>query len=312
MTTPVAEPKQQSNLVHNAMLVRLEIGAWRPVMAMPSVAHRIAQQEGAHPEWVTSSKKLLESEEMTKLNSLAGKARSWHMQYTMPWEDGGPRLLPVSLYPVYKKRITQLIDDRLDALNDFLLVYPQQKVAAQQKLGSLYDPGDYPSEDELRNRIVMNYYPTPVPSASHFIADLATDEAEQIRRSVEADIEAKLNTAIGTLYQKLATAVQSMMAAMTPDENGAMPPAWSTPLDTLHDLVDYIPAMNITGDRMLARLCAEVRSAVDGVDSMYQIKPPAQSVKPALYDDDARLQMESTMESVADKLAGFGFIPGGK
>ena len=90
----------------------------------------------------------------------------------------------------------------------FIEDYDDYVEQARLDLGKLFRIGDYPSKEDLRDRFSIRYRIAPVPDADHFIARLASDDTDRVKRDIERHIEEQLHDAVGDLYRRLAEAVE--------------------------------------------------------------------------------------------------------
>ena len=74
---------------------------------------------------------------------------------------------------------------------------------ARLDLGKLFRIEDYPSKEALQGKFAIRYRITPVPDADHFIAKLASDDTDRVKRDIERHIEEQLHDAVGDLYRRL-------------------------------------------------------------------------------------------------------------
>ena len=66
---------------------------------------------------------------------------------------------------------------------------------ARIDLGKLFRIGEYPSKEDLRDRFSIRYRITPVPDSDHFMARLASEDTERVKRDIELHIEEQLRGA---------------------------------------------------------------------------------------------------------------------
>ena len=102
----------------------------------------------------------------------------------------------------------------------FIEDYDDYVEQARIDLGKLFRIEDYPSKEDLRDRFSIRYRITAVPDADHFIASLASDDTERVKRDIERHIEEQLHDAVGDLYRRLAEAVERVSERLDEDENG--------------------------------------------------------------------------------------------
>jgi len=140
-----------------------------------------------------------------------------------------------------------------------------------------------------------------VPDADHFIAKLATDDTDRVKRDLERHIEEQLHDAVGDLYRRLGEAVGRVSDRLQEDGNGKLFVFRNSMIENIRDLVDVVPRLNIFGDDALARLCQEVK------DRIASVEPDA--LRPSkTFDPAARAQVKRDADDLAEKFAGY-FAP---
>ena len=87
-------------------------------------------------------------------------------------------------------------------------------------LGKLFRIEDYPSKEALQGKFSIRYRITPVPDADHFIAKLASDDTDRVKRDIERHIEEQLHDAVGDLYRRLGEAVERVSERLQEDGEG--------------------------------------------------------------------------------------------
>lgn len=151
-------------LNNKAMIVTLDVSCWtarkqdRRVAQEVDAAHN-AKDAGRY------NKLLIDKKYLDPLTSHAGAIRQYHYKMTLPWMDNGGRLLPSKLFMEYRNGLDQLKTKFEILINDFIVMYDRTLVQdARMRLGTLYDPGDYPPGSELRAKFGVETDILPVPS----------------------------------------------------------------------------------------------------------------------------------------------------
>ena len=142
------------------------------------------------------------------------------------------------------------------------------------------------------------YRITPVPDAEHFIAQLASDDTERVKRDIERHVEEQLHGAVGDLYRRFGEAVERVSERLREDDDGKPLVFRDTMISNIRDLVDVVPRLNIFGDDELARLCEQVKEKIASVE------PDA--LRPSkTFDPAARAQVKRNADELAEKFAGY-------
>ena len=296
------EPKKERPLAKKAMLVTLMVGSWSPNVHDAAVTNEVARNYSAAQNAGWYTKRLFQKNVLHGIGSIGSTARAIHYRLTMPWDDKGTRLLPTAFYNEYRTKVDALIDQRQDAVNAFLRNYKQHIDEAKKSLGSLFNQKDYPSEQYLRDRLVMSYHKEPVPDASHFVADLAADEAEGIRKSMDSMIAAQTRKAVGSVYEMVEARARIVADYLHVDEDGKQGVFRKELLAWMHDFATLLPDLNVTDDPELAALARKAARAVEGIEDPRQVRYHA-----AEFDPEKHQQLKvgaEEMQEAAEKLLG--------
>lgn len=310
MTTTQTPYKEGKSVTEQALLVRLTVSTWGGSVVDKDVSREVAQRAGANgsPSDVGSyGKKLLHKRALKDISNLASQMRDLHYDYTMPWDDGSYRLLPIALHAGYVREMDKLIDARMDAVNKLLANWDDHLEEAKQRLGTLFDEGDYPTRGQITSKLKASYNFSPVPDARHFaVAAMTHDVKEQLQDDFEKQVQAKIQGTVVHLYQRLKDASGAIVERLTdPDDEDAKPKIFrNTLIDNMRGVVDLIPALNLTDDPTLAAMGEDIRAALDGVTAD-MLRP-----KHKQFDADKREHVKQSVGAVFDRLSGyFGETP---
>ena len=289
------------NLNTDAMLVALHISAWSARIHDRTASSYVADHHNATASAGRYHKRLLPKNSLAALTSTLSEARTRHYEQTLPWDDKGARLLTVANYEHYTQRMSALRERVVHQRARFIEHYDDYVDQARLDLGKLFRIEDYPSKETLQDKFSIRYRITPVPNADHFIAKLACDDTDRVKRDIERHIEAQLHDAVGDLYRRLGKALGRISNRLQEDENGKPLVFRDTMISNIRDLVDVIPRLNIFGDDELARLCGQVK------EKIADIEPDA--LRPSkIFDPAARAQVKRDADDLAEKFAGY-FTP---
>ena len=286
------------DLNRDAMLVGLHISAWSGRLYDREASDHVAVHHDASTSAGRYNKRLLPKSALAAINAAMSEARTRHYANTLPWDDKGSRLLTVANYERYTEAMDGLRERVVRQRARFIEDYDHYVEQARLDLGKLFHIEDYPSKDELRDRFSIRYRITPVPDADHFIARLASDDTERVKRDIERHIEEQLHNAVGDLYRRLAEAVERVSERL--DEGGDGKPLVfrDTMISNIRDLVDVVPRLNIFGDQRLAGLCEQVKDRIAGVEP--------DSLRPSkTFDPAARDRVKRDADSLMEQFAGY-------
>ena len=286
------------NLTRDAMLVGLRISAWSGRLYDREASDHVAAQHDASTNVGRYNKRLLPKAALAALNATMNEARTLHYSNSLPWDDKGSRLLTVANYEQYTEVMDglreRLVRQRARFIEDFDHYVEQARI----DLGKLFRIEDYPSKDRLRDRFSIRYRITPVPDADHFIARLASDDTDRVKRDIESHIEEQLRDAVGDLYRRLAEAVERVSERLNEDGDGKPLVFRDTMISNIRDLVDVVPRLNIFGDQRLAHLCQQVKDRIASVEP--------DSLRPSrTFDPVVRDRVKRDADALMEQFAGY-------
>ena len=139
----------------------------------------------------------------------------------------------------------------------------------------------------------------PIPDGNHFVADLAQAEVDKIRKQIDHQSEARLESAMSHLYQQLGRQIGQCLKQLTPAAGeGRTPAVRAASLENLCRMSRLIPAKNLTDDPELNRVCQELQDALKGVEAK-NLQPSSRE-----YDAAARGQLSAQLEAMNRRFAG--------
>ncbi len=181
-------------LQEKAMLVNLTIRQWSARRRDKDVGKEVEKTHQAKDAG-NFNKLLIDKEALAPIVTLCGKLRSTHYDMTLPWSDDGSRLLPAKMFFDYREAINGLRSQLDTAVQDFTSMYPTYVQNARKRLGTMYNPKDYPDQDRVAMKFGAKPYFTAVPEAKDFRVDLGADEVR--------DLWVRMRDCVQKIYDRL-------------------------------------------------------------------------------------------------------------
>lgn len=267
MQTATPAPEKAAPLQASAMLVSLNIRQWEGRKLDKAATAKVTLDANASANAARVTKSLVSKAALAEIAAIAGKARAEHYRRALPWSDGGTRVLSNVGYLAYCEAMRGLRDEFNQAVERFLVGYPDFVESARLDLGDLFDAGDYPSAGEIKARFM---FPRPrifpIPSASDFRVDIGAEFIADERREIEASLRELTETAIRDVFSRIAETVGTMaekLKAFKPagGKGGKAQGIFRDSLiENVRELVAVMPSLNITGDSRLADFAARMAS----------------------------------------------------
>jgi hypothetical protein len=244
-------------LQNKAMLATLSISRWTARKFDRKTSTEVDQLHNAK-DGGRFNKILVDKAHTRDLMASAASMREYHYKMTLPWDDEGPRLLPARSYMSYTNTMRGLRAKDEQLRRSFLVHYPQLVQEARKRLGSLYDPQDYPDVNDIATKFDIRINMTPVPSANDFRVDVSEEAAAEIRASIEAESAAKFSNAMKDCYRRLHETVSHIHDTLSKDD----PRIYDTLVSNAQQLVNCLPALNLTDDPVLETLRGMLHDAL--------------------------------------------------
>jgi len=210
-------------------------------------------------------KKYLKCDELTAVNKVKADQYKFHIGSTIPWLDGGIRGLYNKFYQGYMVEMngwTALFNDKVD---EFMEVYSWEKTQSQARMGAMYDPRLYPSEDQLRRKfgIELNYI--PLAETGDFRCDVGREGIEVMKTGYDKLLNDRKVAAYQDIYQRLLEPVQNM-SKMLDYSDGEKPTGFrDTLIPNVESMLEVLRVCNVADDPEMERTRLAIAQLLEGV-----------------------------------------------
>lgn len=253
-------------MIHqSAMLAALNISQWTARKYDKKVSVEVEQKHAAKDAG-RYNKLLVAKEALEAISKVATAARSYHYKMTLPWGDNGERLLPATLFEDYTNNIRDYQSTFDKRVSEFVRDYPDLKTDAIRRLGSMYDPQDYPPVDDIASRFGMRVDFSPVPVANDFRVSLNEDYVDRIRSDIEARMINRQTEAMKHCWQRVREVVSHIHERLADKDKTFR----DSLISNAEELLTILPALNITNDPELTRVAQEVKTLLIAPDRLRQ------------------------------------------
>ena len=260
------------NITERAMLMNVTIHQWTAKRHDKSVSAEVARQHGSDITMGAYQKELVTKESLKDISVLAGQIRDTFHRRTLPWLDGGTRILPADHYFAIMCELKELIHKRDAKVAEFCNKWSDIIDEAQKKLNGLFDPADYPAEALLREAFSVEMTVFPLPSKADFRVNLDnTAELEDIQNQIDERVNMALEAATRDTWQRIHDVVakvsERLHAYKVNDEGKVENPFRDSLIENVRDLVEILPGLNITGNAELATMTEVLQKGIAAFDA---------------------------------------------
>lgn len=242
------------SLKDKAMLINLSISAWTNSQQDKKVSAEIEAQHGAHDAG-RYNKTLVDKAHLDPLTKFAAAVRAYHYKMTLPWMDNGTRLLPAAVAMEYFAQIRAFKQQYEALVNQFVHLYSTQLVAdARRRLGTLYNPDDYPPAAEMALKFGITTDLQPVSEGADFRVSIGDDEVAAIQRDIDAKATERTKAAQAAAWSRLRDAVQNIQIRLSAPKVIIR----DSLIENARELARVMPGLNVQGDPHMAHVCKRI------------------------------------------------------
>ena len=243
-----------ATLCETAMLVKLGTSRWMGAKTSKAVSHEVCVQKDADDDAGDWKTYLIPKEALKDINNARSRARSAWLQHSLPWQDGGFRILPSALFMTWRKEMRKVMDDFDAAVAAFLIKYPEYVAAADERLGKLGEECQLPSVDEIKGKFGIYLDVLPMPNDADFRMAIDEEEMEEIRSQAKTTIKNSLDKAMKELVKQFGEIVKKISTTLK-DTDKKFKDSLIGNLRTFCETT--LPQFNLTNDPVIETLRKE-------------------------------------------------------
>jgi hypothetical protein len=278
-------------LTTKAMTMNLSIGIWQGYRLDRDASRKVTQDAGAASDAARVNKHLVPKESLAAVVTASNAVRSHFYTNTLPWRDNGDRLMPRNLYQKFIAEHEQLKAAFEEEVRKFLdEQYPSAIAKAEFRMGAMFKRDDYPPVIELRRRFYANMEIDAVTTAGDFRVEIDEAHADKVRSTMEASLEARLQTAAADVWRRMAETVSYFQARMA-DPKAVFR---DSTVNNIGDLLDLVPGLNVLDDPQIEQVRQQIAKAFGTLDAKDIRKDPVH-----------RAELAGEAGKIMDTMAGF-------
>jgi len=273
----------------SAVLVELNISVWTANKLDKGATEAVLSNNSASKDSAQVRKNLMAgTDKRKKISDYAAKARLYHNQTTLSWSDKGARLLPTSLFMDYKQNMNVYQQNMNTMIEDFYANYADLIDLAKHHMGDLFNPYDYPSIEELRNKFGFRLVFSPLPEGGDFRLDIPKADMDELGQQYESAFNDRLKDAMREPWEKLHKTLIHISEKLTDIEGDdeTKKRYHDTLITNAQELCGLLTHLNVTKDPMLENARRSLELTMLGVDiEAIKESPDVRSSVKAKVDD---------------------------
>jgi hypothetical protein len=277
------------SIASSAVLVELNISVWTANKLDKGATDSVLASNSASKDSAQVRKNLMAgTDKRKKIADYAAKIRLYHNQTTLSWSDKGARLLPTSLFMDYKQNMNVYQRNMTTMIEDFYANYADLIDLAKHHMGDLFNPYDYPSIEELRNKFGFRLVFSPLPEGGDFRLDIPKADMEELGQQYESAFNDRLKDAMREPWEKLHKTLIHISEKLTDVEGDEETKKryHDTLITNAQELCGLLTHLNVTKDPMLETARRSLELTMLGVDiEAIKESPDVRSSVKAKVDD---------------------------
>jgi hypothetical protein len=224
-----------------------------------------AEAFDAEGQFLSAGKKLLDTRHSAfrAVTSVRGKIDAYWKGLSLPFPEPGVRLIKLDQVEEFARLMEAFKAELDDAVGNLDRHYAELKAAAADRLGSLYNPADYPETLVGLFGVAWDF---PSVEPPDYLVGLSPGLYEQERARVAARFEEAVRLAEQAFLEEFARLVAHLAERVT-DEGGEAKVFRDSAVGNLVEFFERFRSLNVRSNAQLDALVAEAQRAVRGTSA---------------------------------------------
>lgn len=277
-------------IVSSLVKVKLTIGCSGGKVRANELSKETAQAHGASERDISTSVKWMAKEYRALLGGVNSRLRTAFNTRTLPWEDGGYRVVPAAQYSALCDAVAEAGDAFRKVGQDIADGWDDILAEAKARLNGAFGKLDIPSRDEfIRAQHYGMASDVVTATADMRIEGLGEATVERIRKQAEANYAERIENAVAGMLADLTNLLTDLVARCDKDkQKGTRYEGWA---GWAKRTVKFMRPLNLTNDARLSQMLDRVQALAD------EVGRDASSVR---EDDKARRKVKREAADVLD------------
>jgi len=248
---------------------------------------RAAESFGAKGEFLSAGKKLIDTRHPSfkAVTAVRSRAVSYWKGISLPFPEAGIRLVRQDDVGSINMQLTTLraeLEEVVEQLDD---AYVELRLAARQRLGSLYNEADYPE-----SRLFDMSWDWPSVEPPPYLQRLSSDLYREECQRVQARFDEAVRLAESAFLEELSGLVTHLTERLAGHDDGKPKVFRDSAVENLTQFFERFRHLNVNSSEQLDQLVGEAQQIVRGV-------------QPQQLRDN-----QSLRQHVAEQLSGVGSV----
>jgi len=226
--------------------------------------NRAADSFGAEGDYLSAAKKLLNTRHpaFQAVTAVKNRAVSFWKSMSLPYPEPGIRLIRQDRIEAFDAQMGQFQEELDEAVRNLDEHFAELRAAARDRLGSLYDPGDYPAS--LAGMFSIDYdFPSVEPP--DYLRQLNPQLYQQECRRVQERFNEAVRLAEEAFVSELAKIVSHLSERLSGTQDGSPKVFRDSAVNNLVEFFERFRQLNVRSNEQLDGLVGDCQRIVRGI-----------------------------------------------
>ncbi|MEI8373288.1 MAG: hypothetical protein WCJ35_10705 [Planctomycetota bacterium] len=225
-----------------------------------------AEPFGTDARFLSAGKRLLDIAHPAykAVNSIKSKVVAFTRSMSLPYPEPGIRLIRQDRIDQFTAKMVEFQEELVEAVENLDRHYSDLKVTARQRLGSLYNNGDYPGTLIGAFSIDADF---PSVEPPDYLQQLNPRLYEEECQRVQSRFDEAVRLAEGAFTEELAKLVSHLTERLSGREDGKLKTFKASTVENLTKFFARFRQLNVRSNAQLDQLVADAQRVVRGVDA---------------------------------------------
>ena len=231
----------------------------------PEQRSQAAESFGAEGQFLSAAKKLLDSKHpaFRAVNAVKHEVVTYWRGVSLPFPEPGIRLIRQQDVSAVQVQLTTLKAELTEAVEQLDQQFDTMKVTARERLGSLFNPADYP--DSLRSLFEVSWdFPNVEPPS--YLQQLSPDLYRQESQRVSARFDEAVQLAETAFIEEMSRLVSHLTERINGSEDGQPKVFRDTAIENIREFFQRFRELNVHSSDQLDQLVEQSQRILSGVE----------------------------------------------
>ena len=231
----------------------------------PEQRSQAAESFGAEGQYLSAGKKLLDSKHpaLRAVNAVKHEVVTYWRGVSLPFPEPGIRLIRQQDVSAVQVQLTTLKAELVEAVEQLDQQFDTLKATARERLGSLFNPTDYP--DSLRSLFDVTWeFPNVEPPS--YLQQLSPDLYRQESQRVSARFDEAVQLAETAFIEEMSRLVSHLTERINGSEDGQPKVFRDTAIENMREFFHRFRELNVHSSEQLDQLVEQSQRILSGVE----------------------------------------------